>query len=517
MPFFALGVLFWVFFYIGAYKALSFIRGIDAVGEALSKRLLHMTCFSLMGFLALSSVITSISSFYLSRDLQFLVSSAARTRDILRLKTAETVLVSSWMAFSFVPPVFLAYGVSYGAPPSYYAISLLSFTLLIFITAGAGIAVSHLLTRVFPAKGAKDFLYIAGLLIFVVLYVIARSGAGFDASDPLGLIEGFFAIRTDSPLLPSYWMTEAVFPSGENRFFYLFILLSNALFFLLVSERTGRRLFPKNFEALQSHPSGAKRAARGAFFMGQSAAVALKDLKVFIRDRGQWSQLVIIGAIAFVYVFNFTSIPVDAVSAYTPIFREIIAGLNLLMAGLVLTAVAARFLYSSVSLEGQAFWVIRASPVGMRGFLLSKFLSGTLFVAVLTASMVFLTNSAMKAGHALTALSLFLTVILSISVGGLATGLGALSPKFKYENIASVSMSAGGMSFMLSAFALVVLSISSAAWPYYLYMRAGSLREMASLEILEAAGSLVFLFSVNLAALCIPMRLGIKKLERLEI
>ena len=45
----------------------------------------------------------------------------------------------------------------------------------------------------------------------------------------------------------------------------------------------------------------------------------------------------------------------------------------MLTAGLVLSAVAARFLYSSISLEGTAFRIIRTSPVTVKKLLRPNF------------------------------------------------------------------------------------------------------------------------------------------------
>ena len=83
-----------------------------------------MTFFSLLGFLIMSNIIAAISSFYLSKDIPLLLSKPVEIRDILRLKTFEAFINSSWMVLSFMPPVFIAYGISYGAPAGYYLWSL---------------------------------------------------------------------------------------------------------------------------------------------------------------------------------------------------------------------------------------------------------------------------------------------------------------------------------------------------------------------------------------------------------
>ena len=122
------------------------------------------------------------------------------------------------------------------------------------------------------------------------------------------------------------------------------------------------------------------------------------------------------------------------------------------MAGLVLSAVAARFLYSSISLEGTAFRIIRTSPVTVKKLLLSKFFYGFVPVTAVLFAVVFIANIAMEIDTFLSILSAATTLLLCISISGLGVGMGAMYPKFKYENAASISMSPGGMFFMLIAF-----------------------------------------------------------------
>lgn len=128
--------------------------------------------------------------------------------------------------------------------------------------------------------------------------------------------------------------------------------------------------------------------------------------------------------------------------------KEIMVLANVVMAGLMLSAVAARFLYTSVSLEGMAFWIVRSSPVGMRSFPWSKFLYNYIPLSLLIVLLVLPTNTAPHRGGFMMLLSLATTLMLCISINGLGTGFGAMYPHFRYHNIASVSMSLGGMAFM---------------------------------------------------------------------
>jgi hypothetical protein len=139
LPFLLIGIIFWLGFYTGTCKVLYFIRSILFFGEILSKKLLSITFFSLGIFLILSNIITALSSFYMSRDVPFLMSKPLKTKEILRLKTIETISGSSWMVISFIPPFFIAYGINYNAPCLFYLVLILTFVPFLLITSGIGI------------------------------------------------------------------------------------------------------------------------------------------------------------------------------------------------------------------------------------------------------------------------------------------------------------------------------------------------------------------------------------------
>lgn len=521
LPFTALGLIFWVLFYIGTYKVVSYIRGIEIFGELIAVKLLSMVFFSLLGFLLLSNLITAISSFYLSRDIPFLVSKPVGHSDILVFKTFQTVVSSSWMVLSFIPPVFIGFGTAYGAPSSYYIFVFLFFILFILITAGIGISATHVLTRLFPAKKVRDVFLFTGLLLFLLAYFVFRSSVPENTENPIELIETVMAFKTDSPLMPSTWITESAMSILRGRsmdFLYIVLLASNSVFFLMLSLTVGERLFRGNLERLQTGGSRRQPASRlerkrgvKSFYPGPGLALLYKDTKLFLRDTAQWSQLLIILALAFVYIYNFKSLPLDVLLEFTPLAEEIIVLVNMLMAGLVLSAVAARFLYSSVSLEGQAFQTVKVSPIGMKRFLLSKFVYGSVPVTVLTLSIMALTNLLLDVRGMLMFASMAALFLLCISISGLGTGLGAIHPRFKYENIASVSISLGGMTFMLLAFGVVLLTLALVAWPFYAYYRTGG--PVCSVTAL----SVILMLAVNSLVFYLPMRAGIRKLRDMNL
>lgn len=507
-----MGVAFWIALYAGTYKLLSFVRGINFFGEIISAKLLSMTLFGLTGFLILSNIITAISSFYLSRDLPFLLTKPVAEREIIRLKSLETILNSSWMVLSFVPPIFIAFGVSYHAPAGYYIAISLSFALFLLLTCGIGICIAHILTRFFPARNTRIFLFGTGIFLFLFLYFTMKSAIPGTLESPEDLLRTFMSFKTDSPpYLPGYWIMQTVLPILKGKtpdIFYFIALLSNSLFFWLASSVIGARFFKINLEKFRCSAKGAGRGALGRCYPDNSTAVLYKDFLVFFRDSGQWSQIVIIGALVMVYIYNFKSVPVQAMAGFSPIIKELMLLVNMLMAGLVLSAVAARFLYTSVSLEGEAFQIIRAAPVSISKFLWSKFLYGCISITILLVAVVFATDLAIDIRPALLYASIGTTLLLCISVSGLGIGFGAIYPKFRYENIASVSMSLGGLAFMVLAFTVVLITLSLEAWIFYLWHSGPDMAKK-----IQAVFLLFIIMIVNATALILPMKIGARRLS----
>jgi len=516
LPFLCIGLAFWVLFYAGSFEVLTFIRSIEFIGEELSRKLLSLTFFSLSIFLVLSNTITALAAFYMSNDLSFLMSKPVYIREILNLKTVETFTTSSWMVISFLPPLFIAYGTSYNAPYHFYTILLITFIPFLLISCGIGVTLAHLLTCVFPARKARFVLLVIGLCLFLFVYILFRSQWSISPDSPERLLEAFFAIRSDSPLIPSFWMSESVFPllSGKSPdMLYPILLFSTAAFTLMISGGTGGMLFTGNLELLQPSTRQGPPAVKN-YYPARMLNILWKDLKIFSRDAGQWSQLLIVSALILIYIYNFRVIPVKALSEIFPYIREIMVLINMLLAGLVLSAVSARFVYSSISLEGMAFWIIKASPMPVQKILLSKFLFGFIPVTLILTAVVTATSIAIGADGILLFLSVVTTLILCTSVCGLGTGLGAILPQFRHENVASISMSPGGILFMLIAFLVVLLTVLLEALSFYLY-KTGALSGfllpwMEKAQVLLAGITIIVLNSLTFY---IPMKLGAKRLE----
>jgi ABC-2 type transport system permease protein len=436
-----------------------------------------------LSFLAFSAVVTALSTFFLSEDLRLLlVAPVARDR-VFHARFAQTLLQASWMVFVFMLPVLLGVGVARCAPLSYYAVGIATLFPFVIIPVAFGASVTLLLVNVFPARRARDILMLMGVLFAVALIVMLRFLRPERLLTVASLpdVTAFFATLQSpvTPLLPSFWAGETLFGAlvGRTDWLHVAALWTTASAFLVLTRMAyGRWYFTGWSKAQEARKARftqlrALDALAAALPIGvRSRSLLVKDVKVFLRDTTQWSQLLLLVALTLVYVYNFKVLDLDRIPYMSGMLKNVYAFVNLAMAAFVLSAVAVRFVFPAVSAEGPAFWLIRTSPVTMRAFLWSKFWTGLSPVLILAEGLTIASNQFLGADPFLKIVAAVAIVFMTFALVGLAAGLGAIHPRFNAENIAQVAGSYGGLTFMVLAVFFILVQIGLVAWPSTVYL-----------------------------------------------
>ena len=196
----------------------------------------------------------------------------------------------------------------------------------------------------------------------------------------------------------------------------------------------------------------------------------VKDVKVFLRDVSQWSQLLLLVALVLVYLYNFRVLDLDRVPDMSGVIKNAYAFLNMGMAGFVMATVTVRFVFPAVSAEGAAFWIIRTAPISLRDFLWSKFWTGLVPVLVLTECLIVVGNQFLGTDPFLKQVTAVAVGFMAFALVGLAAGLGARYPRFAADNPSQVAGSYGGVAFMVVAVLYVMTMIALLGWPSSVYL-----------------------------------------------
>src|SRR5262245_51765781 len=347
------------------------------LGDYLVRLGLSWLFLTFLSFLAFSGIVTALSTFFLSEDLRLLLATPVSLRRFFYARYTRTLAQAGWMVVAFLVPVLFGVGLARCAGPLFYATALLTLVPFVMIPVALGSVVTLFLVNAFPARRARDVLMLMGLLFGVALVLLLR----FVQPEKLLKVESlpdvtaFFATLQSpvTPLLPSFWAGEALFSALQARIDWLHLgALWTTAFAVTVMARMafGRYYFSgwsKAQEARKArftHLRSVEVLSRTLPIGSVTRHLLIKDLKVFLRDTSQWSQLLLLMALVLVYLYNFRVLDLERIPYMSGLVKNAYAFVNLGMAAFVLSAVAVRFVFPAVSAEGAAFWVIRSSPIG---------------------------------------------------------------------------------------------------------------------------------------------------------
>ena len=453
------------------------------LGDYLLRIGLSWLFLTFLSFLAFSGVVTALSTFFLSDDLRLLLAAPIAPRRLFHARFLRTLGQASWMVVIFLVPLLLGLGLARCAPASFYLTAILTVVPFAVIPVALGTAATLLLVNIFPARRARDILMFMGLLFAASIVMLLRyiQPERLLQVESLPDITDFFATLQSpvAPLLPSFWAGETLFASlqGGRDLLHGAALWTTALALTLLVRAAHERWHFSGFSNAQearkarfTRLHGLDRALRLLPLTVVRRHLLLKDVKVFLRDVSQWSQLLLLLALVLVYLYNFRVLDLERIPYMSGVIKNVYAFVNLGMAGFVMATVAVRFVFPAVSAEGAAFWVIRTAPISLSDFLWSKFWTGLVPVLVLSEGLTVAANQLLGVDPLLKVVTAIAIVFMSFALVGLATGLGARYPRFAADNPSQVAGSYGGIAYMVVAVLFILIVIGLLGWPSSVYL-----------------------------------------------
>ena len=184
----------------------------------------------------------------------------------------------------------------------------------------------------------------------------------------------------------------------------------------------------------------------------------------------------------------------------------------------VLTAITARFAYPAVSMEREAFWLVKTSPLSIKAFLWIKFFIYYFPLLILTEILIIATNLLLQVTPFMMTLSILTVFFVVPGIVAMGIGLGAAYPDFKAENPTQTITSFGGLVFMIVCAGYIGLVVIIEAGPVYHLFMAGIRNKIISLSAwIWISGSFVLILVLSALALFLPMRFGEQRLAKLSI
>ena len=544
--FLLLGVAVWVGLYFGAEWFLAKCLAVEPIGELLVDKLIDMALLVIFSILVFSNVITAFSTFYLADDLRLLMTKPLPRDGLYTARLIETCAISGWMPLLFGLPIFVAAGVLFGAGVSYYLILAAVLVGMTIIPAAIAVLLTLLFTNILPAQRTREVFLFLGVLLCVGVFILIRAlnpEQLFNPDQFANTMELFASLQAPrSQWLPSTWAWNLLSPAlrgDEIPWVHMAGLYATAAAFFFSGAWAFRRWhFSGYSKSLEGRHAGSgieravgflrRRSVSGPELARRSLArlsagrgsldilreMVAKDRRVFIRDTSQWSQIILLLALVVIYLLNFRY------------FRTMGEGgiigplglymLNIGLCGFVVSAMAVRFLFPAVSLEGRSFWLIKAAPITMKRFLAAKWLGGGMPLIVVAELLTLGSNWMLGSPLSLTVAGAVVMLSLSLGLSGLAVGLGAIYPRFNVNNAAKVAAGFGGVLYMFLGLALLVGVIALSFGPSWalLHLAQGGHTGMGQDGQIAAIACTAALVVIPPAVGICTVLLGARALER---
>lgn len=499
------------------------------IGEEIIAQLINVIFLTLFIMVWFSSLIVSLSVFFISKDLDLIHSMPIRMGTFIFSRFQQSVIQSSWMVLLFTLPIFSAYGYFFQVPWTYYLYLLFNIFPFVILACLIGSLAIMGLMRFCPTKKVHQVLSFIGLifLVGVVVYLRFLSPEKFfgqEISDERIILFVESLKVPDYKFLPTSWISYGLtsWVAGEFKvaFTQSLYLYTAAFLGVVFLWSTGKKIYFEGWTRVQevAHVQSVRKGkVKSGFSLWSKLplgpiqrALLEKDMKIFKRDPEQWSQIFILCALIFVYIFNIMNLPLNNI-----ILKNVISVLNIGLIGFVLSALVSRFVFSATSLEGKSMWAIYTAPVEMKKFLWSKFWMFFPPLLCIAEFLLVVSNYLLQVDAYVMNISFIGVFLITAGLVGMGIGLGAVYPSFNHDNISEIPAGTGGILFMTMSLGFIGLVLMLVGRPMYVHFNEKFL--LKSLGGIDVPICYALIIILSLIAATLPIQRGIRSLNKMDI
>jgi len=511
-------------FVFGAYytffRVFNYLITVEVIGVVLLDRVIEMALFVFFIMLLFSNIITSFSTFYNNRELDFLFSLPVQPTTIYLAKLLENCIYASWATLIIALPLVFAYGITRTMPIAYYPVSLLGIIIYIIIPAAIASTLVALILRIFPKLGAREVIAISIALVLGLAYAYVRIHNPqllkiFETENEQALLEFAAQLTTVGGVyVPSTWLSNVFKEFNRNlttatyNFALLFFTSLSAVF---IAFFVAKASYVRTWLSTGEH-SGKKNLQKSLLHYPPrhgATTVLLKDLLIFVREPTQWVQLSVFLILLVVYIISLRRTPIYFVF---PFWRTMVAFANFAYISFVLATLGVRFIFPAVSLEKSGLWIIASSPMSLKRILTIKYMFNLVTAVLVIEFLLIFANLFINVDQSIYIVMPVIGLFVAAALVSINLGLGSRFPHFNEDNPSRIAAGSGGIIAALASVAYVGISILILATPAYNHLSNAFLNRPINHYLVYGGFVLFVLFSA--ATIILPMRIGIKSLQR---
>ena len=487
---------YWWLSFLLFQKALKFAGAFPGLGTLLVERMIYLLFAFLFALLLISNLLISYTNLFRNRETAHLLSLPISPQTIYRWKFLESTLLASWAFLFLVLPLLVAFGIEQGAGWEFYLVTTVAVFLFIVLPAVAGSAGAILIARYLDRRLFQVLTVALALVMIGTIAVLMKPDQVTEQELETRVLVVLDRLLSNTrfalfPFLPSYWLSSGILQWAEGARsaagFFLGVLVSYVLFFGTLSFTCIGKPFYEAASAARSRSSvlgrwkflqrGLLRKRGPSYRRGpieglvgmlswlapDVRSVLVKDVRVFWRDTTQWGQSLMLFGLLGVYILNLRHF---SSQLNNPFWIHLVSYLNLGACSLNLATLTTRFVYPQFSLEGKRLWIVGMAPLGLVRVVRAKYWLGCCTSLVITVGLVSLSSFMLNMPPMRIAFFAVVVAVMTMTMNGLAMGLGTLYPNFKEDNPSKIVSGFGGtfclvLSFLYIVFSVVILALGS--------------------------------------------------------
>jgi hypothetical protein len=457
--------------------------------QLLLTRFLDLTFIALFLMAALSSVIVAINQLFSANDTNILISAPLAGESFFLARFTQISLQAGWLFLLFAMPVAGGLATTFELPIPSFALLVIMVATLLTIACALGTAVAVIFSAILPSHRLREVILIVAICISALVLMrpptehsLTLAAPGRNTRD---LVADLRHIDLELPTeLPSHLAALIAADISLERYSITKSAMSLLLLYTVGALTATLLIFDLGFKrGLYLSQLGQKgknvrsgRLSEYVFlcffpFNQQLRAIARKEAKMFLRDTSQAIQLMLLLVLTAVYVRNLGAMQKLTFESEAHLYwwQIILGTANVTFGCCIISAIATRFVFPSISLEGQAIVPLKASPVSMEQFLNSKALIWFIPLCLLSC-ILFVTGSlAVSNNAAFIGVSGLLGALMAMGVVRLAVGFGAIYSQFDWDSPSQVTSSVGSIMFVLAVVGLTAANTLPAFFLFTLF------------------------------------------------
>ena len=502
------------------------------IGLFLLHRFISILLFVFFFSINAGNIVVAYSMIFKSNEVYHLMTKPIEHIKIFLFKMFESIFYSSPTFLLLGGSILIGYGYYFQLGFEFYFVSIfLIFLPFVFTAAILGVILLLVLIQIAKKIGLKATIFVVLVIYLTSVYAFFKftnprqlvtevmkyyPNLNFDFS----FLDPFFSIY-----LPNYWFAESLhwFVKGNHSFALNYVLMISLTFafVIILSILAGLKLYHKSYlislelkaqrdfeRTKEKINSGFFSFGKKSLFESQTEVLLKKEFWQFFREPAQWFHLSVIVFLILIFVASISRVNLLQT---LPFLQTVTYLIVFIFNSFLISSITLRFLYPIVSIEAEAFWKIKSSPVSIKRILLIKFLPVTLLTILIAELLNFFSHIPIRKLDVLMISSSVNILFVALSLSALNFGMGLYFVSFNEKNPVKVASSQGAtISFLLNIVYLVFL-IAILIFPVNEYFHRATQNLRLNYLPFIISSSIILITSLILVFL--TLKISVKKLK----